>query len=64
MSENRRAVPLPNVSNHTEAIVIEGLGLPSGFDDERLLVNVAVLERFRKAAGIGGNRANAVGIGW
>lgn len=45
-------VPLPEVAQHTEDIVFGGLGLPVGFDQERLLINVRALDRFRKVAGL------------
>ena len=53
MSKELRAVPLPEVAEYTDAIQIGSLGLPQGFDDERVLVNVGAIERFRKAEGLG-----------
>jgi hypothetical protein len=53
MHDLSRGVPLPDVASVTDTIIIRDLGLPHGFDDERLLINVRALEGFRKAAAIG-----------
>ena len=45
-------VPLPEVPQYTEDVVFGGIGLPVGFDQERLLVNLRALDRFRKVAGL------------
>jgi hypothetical protein len=52
-----KAVPLPEISQHTENIVFGGLGLPVGFDQERVTVNLRKLDYFRQAAGL-----NAISI--
>ncbi|HSX15216.1 MAG TPA: hypothetical protein VLF40_00300 [Candidatus Saccharimonadales bacterium] len=53
MSKKPGFVPLPEVPEHTEHISLENLGLPIGFDEERLLVNVGAMERIRRAIGLG-----------
>ena len=45
------AVPLPEIPQHTEDIVFGTLGLPIGFDQERVLVNLRAIERVRRVAG-------------
>ncbi len=47
------AVPLPEVPRYTEEVVFGNLGLPQGFDDERLLVNLRGLQRVQAVAGLG-----------
>ncbi|OVE78819.1 hypothetical protein BVY00_01750 [bacterium G20] len=55
MSKDRlpNRVPLPDVPQHTEDIVFGYLGLPTGFDEERILVNLRAIGRVRSAAGLG-----------
>lgn len=48
-----RKVPLPELGNYTDEVVFGNLGLPVGFDQERLLVNLRVINRVRAAAGLG-----------
>lgn len=48
-----RAVPLPEVPEYTEDLVFGHLGLPQGFDESRLLVNIAAFNSVRKAGGLG-----------
>lgn len=48
-----RAVPLPEVGKHTDDVVFGNLGLPVGFDDERILVNLRCINRVRAVAGLG-----------
>lgn len=46
-------VPLPEIPRHTEEVIFGGLGLPVGFDQERLRVNLRAFERIRLTAGLG-----------
>lgn len=46
-------VPLPDVPEYTDDIIFGNLGLPSGFDQERLLVNIRGMQRVRAAALMG-----------
>ena len=48
-----RTVPLPYVADYTDDIVLGNLGLPVGFDDERLLVNLRGINHIRRLAGLG-----------
>jgi hypothetical protein len=41
------------VSHYSEDVVFGSLGLPTGFDDERLLVNLRGINRVRSIAGLG-----------
>lgn len=52
MSQRNR-VPLPDVPQFTDNIEFTSLGLPVGYDDERLLVNLDAIDRVRKIAGFG-----------
>lgn len=52
-AENLRYVPLPEVDKYTDSLVFGNLGLPVGFDQERLLVNVPGINRIQKVAGLG-----------
>lgn len=52
MSKTPNIVPLPEVADHTDNIIFGNLGLPSGFDNERLLVNLRRINWLRAAAGI------------
>jgi hypothetical protein len=45
-------VPLPEVPHYTEDIVFGGLGLPVGFDQSSLIVNLRSFDRIRKVAGL------------
>ncbi len=46
-------VPLPEVNQYADELTIGNLGLPVGFDDERLLVNLRAFHRVRAVAGLG-----------
>lgn len=46
-------VPLPEVSEHTDRIVVGELGLPVGFDLDRLELHVPRVELICQIAGIG-----------
>ncbi len=48
-----RAIPLPEVGEYTDDVIFGNLGLPVGFDDERLLVNLRGINRIRAIAGLG-----------
>ncbi len=54
MSETKlpTRVPLPEVPHYTEDIVFGALGLPVGFDQSELLVNLKSFDRIRKVAGL------------
>lgn len=45
MSRLPSSVPLPEVGNYTDEIVFGNLGLPVGFDQEQLLVNLRGIKR-------------------
>lgn len=45
-------VPLPEVGEHTDRITIGQLGLPEGFDESALLLNVRGMERAATVAGL------------
>ena len=46
-------VPLPEVSQHTDRIEFESLGLPEGFAEDRLTVNLRALALAQTLAGLG-----------
>lgn len=46
-------VPLPDVGEHSDRITIGQLGLPVGFDERQLLLNVPMVERTATMAGLG-----------
>ena len=48
-----RTIPLPQVPEYTDDIIFGNLGLPVGFDYERILVNVRGINRIRSVAGLG-----------
>lgn len=45
---SKNFVPLPEVSKHTDSLRIASLGLPVGFDEERLAFNVTAFEKVMK----------------
>jgi hypothetical protein len=47
-------VPLPDISTYSDMVTFGNLGLPVGFDDERVLVNLRAINRVRSIAGLGG----------
>lgn len=49
------AVPLPEVCHYEEQtqVVFGNLGLPQGFDEERLIVNLKRIDQIRRWAGLG-----------
>ncbi|HVX23875.1 MAG TPA: hypothetical protein VG992_00835 [Candidatus Saccharimonadales bacterium] len=47
-----RLVSLPEVSEYTDNVVFGNLGLPVGFDDERLQVNLRAFRRVQRVAGL------------
>jgi hypothetical protein len=53
MSKEARLVPLPEVNECSERIILGDMGLPVGFDQERLLVQLPRLERIAQLAGMG-----------
>jgi|GEM_PF-4284198 len=48
-----RFVPLPDLRQHTDSVTFGNLGLPVGFDQEQLLVNVRGIERIQSVARLG-----------
>lgn len=46
-------MPLPEVNEQSDRIIIGDMGLPVGFDQERLLVHLPRLERIAHLAGMG-----------
>lgn len=53
LSRESKLVPLAALSAHTDAITFDTHHLPDTFDQERTLVHLAALNRFRSVAGIG-----------
>lgn len=53
-SEIPHFVPLPDVPAYTDEVEFGALGLPIGFDDERLLINLPAINRVRTIAALGG----------
>lgn len=45
-------IPLLELAEHTDQVVIESLGLPQGFDESQLSVNLAAFSRVQKLSGI------------
>jgi hypothetical protein len=48
-----KVVSLPEVAEYTDDIIFGNLALPSGFDEEQLLVNISAFNRRRIVAGLG-----------
>lgn len=48
-----KVVPLPKVGDYTSHVVFGNLGLPVGFDEEQLLVNLRGFQRVQKLAALG-----------
>lgn len=53
MAEVPKFVPLPDVPEYTDEVVFGALGLPVGFDEERLQVNLRAFNRVKSIAGLG-----------
>jgi hypothetical protein len=53
MNKLPKVVPLPTVEQYTDDIVFGGLGLPVGFDEERLQIHLRNIERVRLLGGLG-----------
>jgi hypothetical protein len=47
------SVTLPDIATYTSDIIFGNLGLPVGFDEERLVVSLRSIERVRSIAGLG-----------
>lgn len=45
-------IPLPELEHHTDIVQVESLGLPVGFDQERLGFNVVAIEHAMKWGGV------------
>lgn len=48
-----RSVPLPEVEDYTDRIEFRNLGLPLGFDDEKMLVNLRAFQLVQIFSGLG-----------
>lgn len=46
-------VPLPEVANHTDQVIIHKLGTPEGFDESRLGIDLVAFQRVQRWAGLG-----------
>lgn len=48
-----KSVALPEIGEHTDEVVFGNLGLPTGLDEDRVLVNLRGIDRIRTFAGLG-----------